>query len=193
MMDYLEIEKLLIEQPEGWWEELVKILPELEPMADTPQSPHFHAEGNVATHTRLTVEACPTDCDLDLLWATLLHDIGKPLTTEVHEDGIHSRGHDRAGAKMGAELLGRLGMPVGRCRRITWAVRHHTFHMAWQLTSTCQASKQHRNFVTHQNFPLLLALLRADSQGSLGHSGKTDAYHLYFELWQDLTGQREES
>ena len=192
MMDYRGIEKLLTERPEGWWEDLVKFLPELEPMADTIQSPRYHAEGSVAIHTRLTVEACRTDCDPDLLWAALLHDIGKPLTTELHQAGIHSRGHDRAGAKLAAELLERLGMPEGRCRRIAWAVRHHTFHLAWQLTSSCQASKQHRNFVTHQDFPLLLALLLADSLASLGYPDKMDAYDLYLELWQDLTGQREE-
>ncbi|APG28835.1 hypothetical protein A7E78_13950 [Syntrophotalea acetylenivorans] len=192
MNDYAAIEKLLAERPAGWWEELVTILPELEPMADTPQSPRFHAEGDVATHTRLTIEACPNDCDPDLLWAALLHDIGKPLSTELHEAGIHSRGHDRAGAKLAAELLERLGMPEGRCRRIAWAVRHHTFHLAWQLTSPNQASKRHINFITHRDFPLLLSLLRADSLGSLGHLDKMDAYDLYLELWLDLTGQREE-
>lgn len=83
-------------------------------------------------------------------------------------------------------------MPEGRRRRIVWAVRHHAFHLAWQLTSPEQASKRHRNFVTHRDFPLLLALLKADSRGSLGHPGKMEAYDLYLELWQDLTGQREE-
>jgi putative nucleotidyltransferase with HDIG domain len=189
---YAAIERLLIEQPEGWWDDLVKFLPELELMADTPQSSYYHAEGDVAIHTRLAVEACPANSDPDLPWAALLHDLGKPLTTELHEEGIHSRGHDRAGAKLAAELLERLGMPEGRRRRIAWAVRHHTFHLAWQLTSPGQASKQHRNFVTHKDFPLLLALLRADSLASLGHPQKMDAYNLYLELWQDLTGQREE-
>lgn len=83
-------------------------------------------------------------------------------------------------------------MPEGRRRRIVWAVRHHTFHLAWQLTSSRQANKRHRNFITHRDFPLLLALLRADSLASLGHSGKREAYDLYLELWQDLTGQRDE-
>lgn len=192
MSDYTELETLLTQRPTGWWEKMEAALPELAAMADTPQSPRFHAEGDVATHTRLTVEACPADCDPDLLWAALLHDIGKPLSTELHEAGIHSRGHDRAGAKLAAELLERLGMPEGRCRRIAWAVRHHTFHLAWQLTSPNQASKRHINFITHRDFPLLLSLLRADSLGSLGHPDKMAAYDLYLELWLDLTGQREE-
>ncbi len=192
MNDYKELETLLIQRPSGWWQKLETALPELEPMADTPQSPCYHAEGDVATHTRLTVEACPDDCDPDLLWAALLHDIGKPLTTEQHEAGIHSRGHDREGAKLAAELLERLGMPEGRCRRIAWAIRHHTFHLDWQLSCPSQASKRHINFITHRDFPLLLSLLRADSLGSLGHPDKMAAYDLYLELWQNLTGQREE-
>lgn len=192
MIGYAEIEKLLAERPDGWWDKLVALLPELEAMADTLQSPRYHAEGDVATHTRLTVEACPADSDPDLLWAALLHDLGKPATTEVFYEKISSRGHEHAGARLAGELLERLGMPEGRRRRIVWAVRHHTFHLAWRLTSASQASKQHRNFVTHRDFPLLLALLRADSLASRGHPGKMEAYDLYLELWQDLTGQREE-
>ncbi len=38
----------------------------------------------------------------------------------------------------------------------------------------------------------MLALLLADSLASLGYPDKMDAYDLYLELWQDLTGQREE-
>jgi putative nucleotidyltransferase with HDIG domain len=192
MINYREIEKLLIERPVDWWDDLVKILPELEPMADTPQSPYYHAEGDVAIHTRLTVEACPADGNPDLLWAALLHDLGKPVTTEEYGNRISSRGHEQVGATLASGLLERLRMPEGRCRRIVWAVRHHTFHLAWKLTSPHQASKRHRNFITHRDFPLLLALLRADSLASLGHSGKMEAYDLYLQLWQDLTGQRDE-
>lgn len=192
MATYVEIEKLLTQRPSGWWEKLEGALPELAAMADTMQSPRYHAEGDVATHTRLTVEACPPECDPDLPWAALLHDIGKPVTTELHEAGIHSRGHDRAGAKLAAEILERLGMPEKRCRRIAWAVRHHTFHLAWQLTCPSKASKRHINFISHRDFPLLLALLKVDSLGSLGHPQKMNVYDLYLELWQDLTGQRQE-
>jgi len=39
---------------------------------------------------------------------------------------------------------------------------------------------------------LLLAQLRADSLASLGYPQKMADYDLYLELWQDLTGQREE-
>jgi len=189
---YAEIENILAEQPDSWWEILLTVLPELGPMADTPQSPYYHAEGDVANHTRLTVEACPADCDPDLLWAALLHDIGKPPTTRVNREKISSRGHERTGAELAAELLKRLGMPERRRRRIVWAVRHHTFHLAWQLSSPAQANKRHKSFVTHKDFPLLLALLRVDSLASVGHPGKTDAYELYLELWQDLTGRPEE-
>ena len=83
-------------------------------------------------------------------------------------------------------------MPEGRRRRIVWAVRHHTFHLAWQLASPEQANKRHRNFLTHRDFPLLLALLRVDSLASQGPPGKMEAYELYLELWHELTGQREE-
>ncbi|RLB67586.1 MAG: hypothetical protein DRH08_03310, partial [Deltaproteobacteria bacterium] len=75
MTNLHEIENELRQQPSGWWQTLCDNIPELLDLADTLQPPEYHAEGDVAVHTRLAVEACPEDCDPDLLWVALLHDI----------------------------------------------------------------------------------------------------------------------
>jgi predicted HD phosphohydrolase len=116
----------------------------------------------VAEHTKLAVEACPPDCDPDLLWAALLHDVGKPLVTKDEDDNITAHGH--------------------HAERIVWAIRHHTFHLSWNLTAPEQASQRHRRFVADQRFPLLLELLRADSAASLGHPRGMQTYELYSRL-----------
>ena len=69
------IEEELRKRDPGWWDRIIQTIPELASLAGTPQPPGYHAEGDAAEHTRLAVEACPSDCDPDLLWAALLHDV----------------------------------------------------------------------------------------------------------------------
>ena len=91
----------------GWWDRLAEIIPELHPLTGTRQSPEHHAEGDVATHTRLAVEACPPHCDPDLLWVSLLHEIVKPGTTVKQKDGrITAHGHAMHGAELAERVNG---------------------------------------------------------------------------------------
>jgi putative nucleotidyltransferase with HDIG domain len=84
-------------------------------LAGTPQDPIHHAEGDVLTHTRMVAEAlvhmepwralAPGE-RAALFLAALLHDIGKPATTEVAADGrITAPGHARIGAVKSRALL----------------------------------------------------------------------------------------
>lgn len=77
-------------------------------LAGCPQDPRFHAEGDVATHTRMVLEALRTlpaygelpPRDRRLLdRAAVFHDCGKPPCTQTEPDGaITSRGHSLKGA-----------------------------------------------------------------------------------------------
>jgi tRNA nucleotidyltransferase (CCA-adding enzyme) len=117
-----EIEKLLLKSGRpsiGFelmraWGMLGVVAPELVPLADTPQDPEWHPEGDVWTHTLQAVdEAAALVADLDrpraltVMLATLCHDVGKPSTT-THEDGrVRSRGHEEAGRRPAEALLDR--------------------------------------------------------------------------------------
>lgn len=178
-------EALMRQRTAGWWDELSEAIPELKDLADTTQPPEYHAEGDVAIHTRLAIEACPPECDPDLRWVALLHDIGKPATTEQNAQGrITAYGHADLGAKMAAEILGRLKMPAARLERIIWTIRHHTFHHAWQLQKAEDLSKKQRKYLLDSNFPLLLEFLRIDSLASQGNPRGMDAYIFYKKLWE---------
>lgn len=182
------IENELRHRATGWWERLCEFIPELVPLAGTMQPPEFHAEGDVAIHTRLAIEACPPECDPDLLWVALLHDIGKPATTQQDEAGrITAYGHAKLGAAMAGTILERLGMPARRRERILWAIRHHTFHHSWQLQNAAEISKKQRQYLLDANFPLLLEFLRIDSLASQGNPDELATYAFYKELWESIS------
>ena len=182
MSPFESIEEELRRRDLGWWDRIVHAIPELETLAGTPQPERYHAEGDVAEHTKLAIEACGPDCDPDLPWAALLHDVGKPLVTKDDDDKITAHGHHAIGAEIAERILERLQMDPERKERIVWAIRHHTFHLSWNLSAPEQASRRHKRFVADQRFPLLLELLRVDSAASLGHPGGMQAYELYSRL-----------
>lgn len=109
----------------GWWEA----------MAECPQDPIYHAEGDVATHTRMVVDelraapewrVLPEDARYILLLAALLHDIGKPATTKVVENGrITSDGHSRVGAIESRRLLWEAGVPFAIREAVCGLIRWH--------------------------------------------------------------------
>ena len=183
------IEVELRQRNHGWWERVVQFIPELAELEGTPQPLDYHAEGDVANHTRLAVQACPPDCVPDLLWASLLHDVGKPLTTKDNGERITAHGHHAVGAEIAATILRRLRMNPERRALIVWAIRHHTFHLSWNLTTPEQVSPRHKRFIADPRFPFLLELLRVDSIASQGHPRQMAAYELYSKLRQKVVDE----
>ncbi len=109
-------------------------------MRGVPQEASYHAEGDVLTHTRMVAEALvaldgwralPQEARAVLFAAALLHDVAKPICTEVDVDGrITSKKHARTGELLARELLWRgvgLAAPVPFARReqIARQVRFH--------------------------------------------------------------------
>jgi predicted kinase len=104
-------------------------------MAGCPQSPEWHAEGDVHIHTRMVLEALlgmpawrslPEGEREVVFAACLLHDVSKPECTRVEPDGrISSRGHSRRGAIRAREILWRMGVPFRKREAICALVLHH--------------------------------------------------------------------
>lgn len=101
---------------------LLEVIPQLAPLATTPQDPVFHAEGDVWTHTKMVCVALVNsqpyaDASIKdrfvLFYAGLLHDISKPDTTVIDEVSgkISQPGHSRRGAIDARILLWRAGVP----------------------------------------------------------------------------------
>ena len=95
----------------GW----LKYFKELEALKYCDQDPDWHPEGSVWNHTKLCMDAFAEqkveDEEEDLIvgLAVLLHDVGKPATTERDEDQrIRSPLHDIKGVAIARSFLSRL-------------------------------------------------------------------------------------
>ena len=113
----------------------------LRSMAQTPQNPLWHGEGDVWAHTRLVCEALASLPDFRampprtgdaLALAALLHDIGKVKTTKLEDGAWVSPKHGPVGAKLARRLLwrdfGLCGTPEAQRLReaACLLIRYHT-------------------------------------------------------------------
>lgn len=121
---------------DGEWQDIQSLWPDrFEAMALCPQSPEHHGEGDVLTHTRMVVTemtSLPAWHSLDahdrarLFWTAVLHDIGKPASFRLEDDGhISTRGHSRVGAQIARGLLWRAGAPFEWREEICGIINFH--------------------------------------------------------------------
>lgn len=86
----------------------IKALPTcIQALKDTMQRQDYHPEGNVFNHTLLVVDLAAlvkekTSNPLGFMWASFLHDLGKPVVTTPEG---HAKGHPAAGCKVFDEQL----------------------------------------------------------------------------------------
>ncbi len=100
-----------------------EIIPELAPSIGFQQHTHYHSF-DVYTHTVRTVEGVPPTPILRL--AALLHDVAKPQTFRLDQDGVgHFYRHAAIGAPVAEEILRRLRLSNSDIQKITPLVKYH--------------------------------------------------------------------
>ncbi|MEK9156039.1 MAG: HD domain-containing protein [Patescibacteria group bacterium] len=114
-----------------------KLHPEVEAMVGVPQSPKWHPEGDVWTHTLLVLDATANIIRrekldekraLILLLTALVHDLGKPPTTKIWPEGrITSYGHAKAGLAPAKKFLESLALSEEITRPVLSLVREHMY------------------------------------------------------------------
>lgn len=151
--------------------------PELATLANTPQDPRWHPEGDVLTHTSFVMDAAATICDnriaigenvnrVKIVAAALCHDLGKPETTVIHDDGaITSAGHAVAGVKHTVHLLCALGFGVQSAvlQDACKLVREHM--IASGVSDDTNMPRFVRRLSTRVNITELHILVTADCSG----------------------------
>src|SRR6056297_456790 len=86
---------------------LEQILPEVSELQTIEQSPKWHPEGDVLTHTIKTLKLLK-DESVILKWAALFHDLGKVSTTVEEDAGITSKGHEKESITIAQSIMERL-------------------------------------------------------------------------------------
>jgi hypothetical protein len=118
------------------WAACCEVFPRLRALETTPQSPRYHAEGNVGIHTRMVLDALLASEHFrqatgqrreTLFLAALLHDLCKPETTVVDPvtGDIGQPGHSRRGAVDVRVLLWRAGVPFEQREAVCRIVAAH--------------------------------------------------------------------
>jgi poly(A) polymerase len=142
---------------------LAVILPEVAAEVGVEQPEAFHPEGDVFEHTRLALGRLRAPSKT-LAMATLLHDVGKPLTFEHADDRIRFSRHDEVGGAVARSVMERLRFPRRDADRVVALVgRHMVFKDVRQMREA-----KLRRLVAEDMFPELLELHRADSAASHG-------------------------
>jgi poly(A) polymerase len=141
---------------------LQEALPEVKRLQGVQQPPEFHPEGDVWIHTLLMLEGLrePTPT---LALGVLLHDVGKPATFSIRER-IRFDNHMEVGAKMAAEICGRLRLSTRETERVVELVRQH---LRFKDFPRMRRSNQLR-FLRQEGFDEHLELHRLDCLASHG-------------------------
>ncbi|GIW44188.1 MAG: polynucleotide adenylyltransferase [Candidatus Binatia bacterium] len=147
---------------------LVHLLPEVAAMKGVEQSPDYHPEGDVWTHTLLVIEqldhAAPT-----LALGALLHDVAKPVTQARHDHRITFYGHCERGAEMAVAICQRLRRSRETWERVAFLVREHLRHIhAREMRPSTL-----KRFLAQEGIEELLELVRMDI---LASNGNLDTY-----------------
>ena len=102
----------------------------LQRLKTTKQSPVHPPEGPVWNHTMVVVDEAAkrrgeSKCAPALMWAALLHDVGKPATTRVRRGKITSYEHEKVGAELARRFLSGFGMDKTLTDQVCMLIRYH--------------------------------------------------------------------
>lgn len=153
----------------------VQIIPELRKLQKCEQNPLHHAEGNVLIHAQMALDVVRplldqvpnADDKVALYLATMLHDIGKPVTYALHptKGCITAYGHDKMGVPLANSFL-RIYFP-----ELTFPVRDKIlalieYHMRpREFMKTGVADNKLKKMSLEVDFKLLYLLSTADTLG----------------------------
>jgi poly(A) polymerase len=139
------------------------LLPEVEALKGTWQSPDYHPEGDVFKHTMLLLSHLEAPSET-LAFGCLLHDVAKPACLRQDGERVTFYGHTEKGAVMAEEILKRLKRGRAIWERVSYLVRNHLRHV--------QAPEMRlstlKRFLREDGIDELLELARIDALSSNG-------------------------
>ncbi len=178
------------------------LIPELLHGRGCEQSSRHHSEGDVWTHTRLALESLLSPAfhkqfmgqkpDLELIIATLLHDIGKPYTAQLRAGNkLTFYGHEVVGSRLATDICQRLNLSSYQgkvdCQNINWLIRHHLIITHADL-SQIKTTTLEKYFISSGLGDKLFQLIFADRLASLSDKLKPSLGNFYdaFQLVEEI-------
>lgn len=179
---------------------LVLQIPEFRKLKETPQHSWWHEEGNAWEHTKMVVNKMIDFIDNNqnyqffndsqyreiLVYSALFHDIGKPLTTFLGEDGYyHCPEHAVEGAKLTEILLHNISLDNDIKLAIISLVRNHMRPIyVMKSDNPKQELLKLVNSLNGVDFRALVLLKWCDDQGSIHpDSGYEDLLRKVYDLF----------
>ena len=161
---------------------ITQVIPELAPAVGFDQRNPHHAF-DVYTHTCHVVAGVPAE--LPLRWAALLHDVGKPATFTLDDDGHgHFLGHAKVSAELADAALRRLKAPTALREQVAFLIEKHMT----PLQPDKKLLRRRLSRYGEENIRLLFALQRADL-GSKGVRGETQDFDRIAELLDEILAE----
>lgn len=143
-----------------------------------PQDPIHHAEGNVWIHTRMVLETllempgyqALSEIDKSAVYlGCLLHDVAKPATTRIEEDGrVTAKGHSRAGELLARRLLWEMDVPVELREQVCGLIKFH--QIPFFLINSPKAQRTAAELSLFCRADLLAMVAEADIRGRICNS-----------------------
>jgi poly(A) polymerase len=158
---------------------LKELLPEVDRLSEVEQPKEFHPEGDVFSHIYLMLKHTKPNPPKELIWAILLHDVGKYETKSYDGERIRFNNHDKVSERIAREVLKRLKADNKTIKVVCELVREH---MKFMNIKKMRRSKLIR-FLRNENFPLHLELHRLDC---LGSHKKLDNYEFCVQKLKEL-------
>ncbi len=139
------------------------LLPEIDALKGTWQSPDYHPEGDVFTHTMLLLNHLEAPSET-LAYGCLLHDVAKPLCFRQDGERVTFYGHAEKSAAMAEDILKRFKRGRSVWERVSYLVRNHLRHVqAPQMRLSTL-----KRFLREDGIDELLELTRIDALSSNG-------------------------
>lgn len=164
-----------------------EVLPEFDLCMQTPQNNphHCYNVGEHILHSMLAVEP-----DKVLRLGMLFHDIGKPQTLTIDEEGItHNKMHPVVGEEMTKKILRRLKFDNDTIDKVSKIVLYHDQEIA--LTDT--GIRRAVNRMGEDIFPMILAVHRADisAQSDYKKDEKLEKLAYIEQAYEDIRNRKE--
>lgn len=166
---------------------IAQILPEFAICMETEQNNphHCYSVGEHILHTLSYV-----DEDKVLRLTMLFHDIGKPQTLTIDEEGItHNHGHAAVGEEMTIKILKRLKFDNDTIDKVRRLVRYHD----WKIEPVYKNVRRAVNKIGEDIFPMLFSVKYADvmAQSDYKREEKLQELEILKNIYHDIIEKKE--